>query len=280
MTDQIDETLVTQATPTIVLDGISKRYGPVAALTNVSLEVLPGEVHALLGENGAGKSTLMGVAAGTTRPDTGSITVLGGTLEEMTPGHATDLGIAIVHQHPAVLPDMTVAENVAVAVPQQHLEDAPDRRTAMRALLDRVGCTAHLEDRVGGMSIAQKHLLELAKALALKPRLLILDEPTAPLGQDSVGLLFDLVRSATEQGTAVVYITHRLAEVRELADRVTVLRDGHHTGTATVTDVTDDQLLAMIVGRQLEYTFPPKQLAPEDDAARPCRRGPERRRVR
>jgi ribose transport system ATP-binding protein len=129
----------------------------------------------------------------------------------------------------------------------------------MRTILERVGCTAHLEDRVGNLSVAQKHLLELAKAMAVRPKLLILDEPTAPLGQDSVGLLFDLVRSAAQQGTAVVYITHRLAEVRQLADRVTVLRDGHHRGTAVVTDVSDEELLAMIVGRQLEYTFPDKQ---------------------
>ena len=143
----------------------------------------------------------------------------------------------------------------------------------MRALLDaRRPARVHLEDRVETLSIAQKHLLELAKALAVEPRLLILDEPTAPLGQDSVDLLFDLVRSAAAQGTAVVYITHRLAEVRELADRVTVLRDGHHRGTATVTDVTDDELLAMIVGRQLDYTFPPKHDAPDGRPAGPRRR--------
>ena len=265
MTSQTHDTLVTVALPSMALHGISKSYGPVAALTDVSLEVLPGEVHALLGENGAGKSTLMGVASGTTKPDHGKITVLGETIEELTPGHAAELGIAIVHQHPAVLPDMTVAENIAVAVPQRHLDGARDRRTAMRAILDRVGCAAHLEDRVGSLTVAQKHLLELAKALALRPRLLILDEPTAPLGQESVGLLFGLVRSAAEQGTAVVYITHRLAEVRELANRVTVLRDGHNRGTASVADVTDDELLAMIVGRQLEYTFPAKHLAPEDE---------------
>lgn len=245
--------------PTLALHGISKSYAAVAALTEVSLEVLPGEVHALLGENGAGKSTLMGVASGTTTPDRGSIAVLGETVDELTPGRATELGIAIVHQHPAVLPDLTVAENIAVAVPARLLA-GPDRRAAMRAMLERVGCTAHLEDRVGGLSIAQKHLLELAKAMAGQPRLLILDEPTAPLGKESVGLLFDLIRSAAEQGTAVVYITHRLAEVRELADRVTVLRDGHHRGTAVVSEVTDDELLAMIVGRQLEYTFPAKHL--------------------
>ncbi|MFI5707821.1 ATP-binding cassette domain-containing protein [Kribbella sp. NPDC051620] len=251
--------------PTLALHGICKSYAAVAALTDVSLEVLPGEVHALLGENGAGKSTLMGVAAGTITPDRGGIAVLGETVVELTPGRAIELGIAIVHQHPAVLPDLTVAENLAVAVPARLLDGAPDRRAAMRAVLERVGCTAHLDDRVGHLSIAQKHLLELAKAMAMKPRLLILDEPTAPLGKESVGLLFDLVRSAVAEGTAVVYITHRLAEVRELAHRVTVLRDGHHRGTAVVSEVTDDELLAMIVGRQLEYTFPAKQLGAEDE---------------
>ncbi|MFG1624179.1 ATP-binding cassette domain-containing protein [Kribbella sp. NPDC049227] len=255
----------TATRPTLSLHGIYKSYAAVAALADVSLEVRPGEVHALLGENGAGKSTLMGVASGTTTPDQGTIAVLGETVDELTPGRASELGIAIVHQHPAVLPDLTVAENIAVAVPGRFLDDGPDRRAAMRALLERVGCTAHLEDRVGHLSIAQKHLLELGKAMAMKPRLLILDEPTAPLGKESVGRLFDLVRSAVAQGTAVVYITHRLAEVRELADRVTVLRDGHHRGTAVVADVTDEELLAMIVGRQLEYTFPAKRLGADDE---------------
>jgi ribose transport system ATP-binding protein len=134
----------------------------------------------------------------------------------------------------------------------------------MRQMLADVGSTAHLEDRVGSLSVAQKHLLELAKALVVRPALLILDEPTAPLGQDAVALLFDRVRSAAAHGTAVVYITHRLAEVRVLASRVTVLRDGKLRGTANVDDITDDQLLALIVGRQLESTFPPKLEAVPD----------------
>jgi ribose transport system ATP-binding protein len=249
----------------MVLSGISKNYGAVAALSDVSIELLPGEVHALLGENGAGKSTLMGVASGTTRPDTGTVEIAGEPVPELDPATAARLGIAIVHQHPAVLPDLTVAENLRVAVPREFLQFAGDETSSMRRLLDDVGSTAHLEDRVGSLSVAQKHLLELAKALALRPKLLILDEPTAPLGQDSVQLLFDRVRSAASAGTAVVYITHRLAEVRELADRVTVLRDGRNRGTVVVDDVTDDELLALIVGRQLEYTFPPKQPAAEGE---------------
>src|SRR3954464_15701077 len=151
MINQSHETALTAAPPTMALQGISKSYAAVAALTEVSLEVLPGEVHALLGENGAGKSTLMGVASGTVIPDRGTITVLGETVDELTPARATKLGIAIVHQHPAVLPDLTIAENIAVAVPERFLGD--DRRATMRSILDRVGCTAHLEDRVGNLSI-------------------------------------------------------------------------------------------------------------------------------
>jgi ribose transport system ATP-binding protein len=231
----------------------------------VSLDIRPGEVHALLGENGAGKSTLMGVASGTTEPDGGTITVHGQLVDRLSPGLATQEGIAIVYQHPAVLPDMTVAENIRVAVPPQFLGAPGDQQAAMRQMLADVGSTAHLEDRVGTLTVAQKHLLELAKALVLKPSLLILDEPTAPLGQDAVNLLFDRVREAAERGTAVVYITHRLAEVRVLASRVTVLRDGKLRGTSLVDDITDDELLALIVGRQLDSTFPPKLGDAADD---------------
>ncbi|MFC5381557.1 ATP-binding cassette domain-containing protein [Aquipuribacter nitratireducens] len=246
--------------PVLRLTDIHKRFGGVVALGGVSLDVLPGEVHALLGENGAGKSTLMGVASGTLRPDEGTIVVGGQDVEHLTPVTAGQLGIAIVHQHPAVLPDLTVAENLRVALGRARLrEEGAEPRRTMRALLDDVGCEAHLDDRVGNLTVAQKHLLELAKALAQRPRVLILDEPTAPLGSDSVDLLFDRVRAAAATGTAVVYITHRLAEVRLLADRVTVLRDGRLRGTAATVDVSDDELLALIVGRTLESTFPPKR---------------------
>ncbi|MGE0817665.1 MAG: ATP-binding cassette domain-containing protein [Candidatus Nanopelagicales bacterium] len=260
----VEDTKVDAPTATMHLHGISKSYGGVAALTDVSLEVLPGEVHALLGENGAGKSTLMGVASGTTQADAGTITFAGEQVHTFNPAVATDLGIAIVHQHPAVLPDLTVEENIRLAVPAAILGADGDPRARMRAMLAEVGATAHLADRVEDLSVAQKHLLEIAKALAISPRLLILDEPTAPLGQESVELLFGLVRQATAQGTAIVYITHRLAEVRELADRVTVLRDGKLRGSSKVEDISDDELLALIVGRQLDSTFPPKHVLTED----------------
>src|SRR5262245_15201991 len=248
--------------PTLSMVGITKHFDAIAALTDVSFDVLPGEVHALLGENGAGKSTLMNVASGALTQDSGTIIFDGEPVEHLTPVLAQDLGIAIVHQRPALLPDMTVAENIRVSVGIEHLRRRdPNVTKAMRALLDDVHFLGHLEDRVSSLSVARRHLLELAKAFAVSPRLLILDEPTAPLSQDSVELLFNAVRNLAATGTAVVYITHRLGEVREIADRVTVLRDGKVRGTAAVSGISDDELLALIIGRTLEATFPAKHAA-------------------
>lgn len=263
MDTQLDD--VDTSVAVLSLTGISKSYSGVAALSDVSLDVLPGEVHALLGENGAGKSTLMNVASGTVQPDGGRIRVNGDEIDSLSPAIAARLGIAIVHQHPAVLPDMTILENLRVALPASVFEGKGPIEEYATRLIRESGLTAHLGDRVETLSVAQKHLLEITKALALEPRVLVLDEPTAPLGQDSVDLLFARVREAVSRGTAVVYITHRMAEVRQLADRVTVLRDGRLRGVARVDEVTDDELLTMIVGRQMESTFPPKYTATESD---------------
>ncbi len=262
---QAPNTDATTTVATLTMTGISKSFGGVAALTDVSLEVLPGEVHALLGENGAGKSTLMNVATGTIRPDAGSLIFRGEAIDGLDPRTAARRGIAFVHQHPAVLPDLTVLENLLVALPKSVFAGRRVDETA-RELLATAGLSVHLDERVENLSVAQKHLLEIAKALAVKPALLVLDEPTAPLGQDSVELLFTLVRDFVAQGTSVVYITHRLAEVRELADRVTVLRDGRLRTTAVVNDITDHELLSLIVGRQLDSTFPPKHAGGDDEA--------------
>lgn len=257
----------TAVQPTLSMLAITKHYDAIAALKDVSFDVLAGEVHALLGENGAGKSTLMNVASGTTTPGSGTIVFDGSSVDNLTPAVAQELGIAIVHQHPALLPDMTVAENILVAVGREHLRRRnPEVTKAMRSLLDDVHFVGHLEDRVSSLSVARRHLLELAKAFAVSPRLLILDEPTAPLSQDSVELLFTAVRKLAGEGTAVVYITHRLGEVREIADRVTVLRDGALRGTSAVADISDADLLAMIIGRTLETTFPAKRTTGADGA--------------
>src|SRR3954453_21539703 len=261
----IDSDIAPTIQATIELSAISKSYSGAPALTDVSVEVLPGEVHAILGENGAGKSTLMNIAAGTVQPDAGAVLMHGDEITGLTPRSATALGIAIVHQHPALLPDMTVLENFQVALPRSVFSGRSTSKVA-RELLDSVGLLVHLSERVESLTLAEKHLLEIAKAFAVRPRLLILDEPTAPLGGDAVELLFGRVREIVAAGTSVVYITHRLGEVRELADRVTVLRDGRVRGTSRVDDITDPELLALIVGRTLESTFPPKHPVTRDDA--------------
>ncbi len=242
-------------TPTIEMRAITKTYSGVVALKDVSVQVLPGEVHAILGENGAGKSTLMNIATGNTQPDAGDILVRGDLMPPLTPSLAARNGIAIVHQHPAVLPDLTVLENLEVALPARLLKGGSP---AAAAILERIGLRVDLQDRVESLTVAQRHLLEIAKAFAVEPALLILDEPTAPLGSEAVEVLFERVRGLVAGGTSVVYITHRMAEVRELADRVTVLRDGRVRGTSDVADISDEHLLNLIVGRELESTFPPK----------------------
>jgi len=249
--------------PILELNNISKSFSGVPALTNVTFDIRPGEVHALLGENGAGKSTLMNIATGTLPPSSGEIRFEGAVIAELDPYRATELGIAFVHQHPAVMPDLTVLENIQVALPRSVFPKGTPDRDFVQGLLDTVHLDVPLNDRVEDLSVANKHLLEIAKALALNPKVLVLDEPTAPLGQDSVALLFNLVREAVAGGTSVVYITHRLAEVREVATRVTVLRDGLHRKTSPVSDVSDSELLALIIGRELESTFPAKYTVPE-----------------
>jgi ribose transport system ATP-binding protein len=242
---------------TIGLSGISKDYSGVAALSEVSVEFYAGEVHAVLGENGAGKSTLMGVISGVTQPDAGEIEFEGRRVSPMSPETAAALGISISYQHPAILDDLSVLENLQVALRRSVFEARPARDVASE-MLRALGLEVPLRARGDSLTVGQKQLLEIAKALAMRPKVLILDEPTASLDRESTELLFDRIRAVVKTGTSVIYITHRLAEVRQIAHRVTVLRDGRVRGGALVTDVTDQNLLSMIVGRALGSTFPPK----------------------
>jgi ribose transport system ATP-binding protein len=240
------------------LSNITKTFAGVTALSDVSLEVVAGEVHALLGENGAGKSTLMNVASGTLQPDGGRIEIMGQVVEKLHPSDAARLGLTIVHQHPAVLPDLSIAENIELSLGSELIGKGAAARQKMSQLLSDFGLQVELSNRVETLSVAQQHLLDLAKAFATNPKILILDEPTAPLGQESVEILFRRVKEITKTGTAVIYITHRLAEVRTLGDKVTILRDGRWSGSASVSELSDEQIMTMIVGRKLESAFPEK----------------------
>jgi ribose transport system ATP-binding protein len=245
------------ALPTVRLTNITKLFSSVAALSDVSVDIHAGEVHAILGENGAGKSTLINIIAGVLQPDLGSIAFDGQLINLMTPEKSAAMGVAISYQHPAILDDLSVLENLRVALPARVFSDGKPANIA-RAILDDVGLNVSVNARADSLTVAQKHLLEIAKALAMRPSVLILDEPTATLDQDSTEMLFARIRSVVEAGTAVIYITHRLAELRQIAHRVTVLRDGRVKGSALVSEVSDDDLLGMIVGRSLASTFPPK----------------------
>lgn len=243
--------------PMLRLAGITKLFSGIAALSDVSVDIFPGEVHAILGENGAGKSTLMNLISGVLQPEFGAITFQGEQIAPMTPEKAVALGISISYQHPAILEDLSVLENLRVALPEQVFAGGTAQAVA-KVMLDDVGLHVPLNMRAAALTVAQKHLLEIAKALALKPKVLILDEPTAALDQDSTEMLFGRIRDVVADGTAVIYITHRLAELRQIADRVTVLRDGKMQGTALVREILDEKLLGMIVGRTLASAFPPK----------------------
>lgn len=246
------------ATPVLSVSGISKNFGPVAALKNVDIDIFPGEVHALLGENGAGKSTLMSIISGTQTPTTGAIDIGGSTRSHLTPLEAVELGISIVHQTPALLPDLTVAENMALAIPRQLRPSILAMDSWVREKLAVVGSTVNPDTKCADLPIAEKQLIEIAKALAVDTKLLILDEPTAPLVQDKVDLLFERVRAVAATGVAVVYITHRIPEVRALAQKMTILRDGQLRGTYDPQQLSDHEIITLIAGRSIEAVFPDK----------------------
>jgi ribose transport system ATP-binding protein len=242
---------------TIRLSNISKFYSGVPALHDVSVEFYSGEVHAILGENGAGKSTLMNIISGAVAPEIGEIRVGDRLISRMSPEVASSLGIAISFQHPAILDDLSVLENLQVALPTSAFAGR-SAQIAAEEMLNSVGLHVPLRMRADALTVAQKHLLEIAKALAIKPRVLMLDEPTASLDQDSTEMLFERIRGVVRTGTSVIYITHRLAELRQIAHRVTVLRDGKVRGGGLVGEISDAELLNMIVGRALGSAFPPK----------------------
>ena len=191
------------------------------------------------------------------QPDAGEISFEGRNVRPLSPERSASLGVAVSYQHPAILPDMTVLENLRVSLPGAIFRGGDARAIATGMLAD-VGLHVPLNARADSLTVAQKHLLELAKALAADPKVLILDEPTASLDRDATEMLFERVRRLRAAGTAIIYITHRLAELRQIADRVSVLRDGRKRGEGAVAELSNQALLSMIVGRELEYAFPPK----------------------
>ncbi|MER3488275.1 MAG: hypothetical protein C4307_05965, partial [Chloroflexota bacterium] len=258
------------STPLLELLGISKSYGGVQALGDVTLAIKAGEVHGLVGENGAGKSTLVKVLTGVVQPDAGEIRVLGRPQRIADPLAAHRLGIVAMYQEPTVFLDLTVAENVFCGrYPQGPLRTVDWRRMRRETarILDELGVDFGPDTPVRGLGVADRQLLEIAKALSASARLLIMDEPTAALSPHEVEALFAIVRRLRERGVGVLFISHRLEEVTAIADVVTVLRDGQRIATRATADVSHGELVRLMVGRSLEALFP-KEKAEIGEAVR------------
>jgi rhamnose transport system ATP-binding protein len=245
--------------PLLKLTGLSKSFGGVQALEGVSFDLQAGEVHALVGENGAGKSTLVKIVTGAHQPDAGTIELAGRPLADLDPLRARTLGVAAIYQQPALFPDLSVAENIALGVEHPAFWRRigwPGRRRRAVEVLHEVG--AHIDPAVeaGRLTMPQQQLVEIAKALSADVRLLILDEPTAALSDSEIEHLFAVIRRLKARGVAMIYISHRLDELPQIADRVTALRDGSVAGTALLSDVSRADLIRMMVGRDLSAVFP------------------------
>ncbi|OLT45951.1 D-xylose ABC transporter ATP-binding protein [Saccharomonospora sp. CUA-673] len=243
---------------------MSKTFPGVHAVDDVDLEVAPGEVHVFAGENGAGKSTLMKLLAQVEEPSSGVIELHGTPMRFRGPGHARDVGVAMVHQEFALAPDLTVGENLFIGGEPGRggwISRGRQRRQA-RTLLSRVGADIDPDRRVGALSTAAQQRVEMAKALAVEASVLILDEPTATLTRNQTEELFAIVRDLTASGIAVLYISHRLDEIFEIGDRVTVMRDGAVVTTRPVSELDENALVTLMVGRAVDNLYPRQHARP------------------
>jgi rhamnose transport system ATP-binding protein len=253
--------------PLLSVSGVTKAFAGVQALRGVSFDLRAGEVHALVGENGAGKSTLIKVITGAHRPDTGTVEVESRRIDHNSPLVSRSLGIAAIYQQPALFPDLTVAENMAMGFESGgawRLIDWRGRRARARELLDRIGARIDPDAPVSELTMPEQQMVEIAKSLGGQAKVLIMDEPTASLPEHEVANLFRVVRDLKSQGVGIVYISHRLDELYALADRVTVLRDGQTVATRPMKEVERPELIRLMVGREISAIFP-KRDVPQGD---------------
>ncbi len=247
------------------LTSVAKSFGAVRALKGVSFSLKAGEVHALLGENGAGKSTLIKVITGAHQPDGGSIQIDGKDVGKLSPATARKLGIACIYQQPALFPDLSVTENIGLRLAQTKAFARVNwdaRRQQAEQLLKRIGADISPDAEIRSLSMPEQQLVEIACALGAGARIVIMDEPTASLTQKETHLLFAVVRELRKNGVGIIYISHRLEEIFQLADRVTVLRDGESIGTNRVDEMNEATLIKLMVGRDISAIYPPAENAP------------------
>jgi rhamnose transport system ATP-binding protein len=260
--------------PILVLEHATKSFGSVRALEDGSIELFPGEAHALIGENGAGKSTLVKILAGVYQPDSGRLLLDGEHLRLANPADAREAGIAVIYQEPTLFPDLSVAENIFMG--RQPLSsgrriDGGELRRQVQALMERLGVPLDPSRPARGLSIADQQIVEIAKALSFDARVIVMDEPTAALSGTEVERLFAVARTLQEHGVAVLFISHRLDEVFALCRRVTVMRDGRHVFSGQLEGLTNGDLVSRMVGRELDALFP-KQPTERGEVALSVRR--------
>ncbi len=258
----MSETGTGATAPLLSLAGIVKTYPGVTALDGVSVSFNAGEVHAIVGENGAGKSTLIKTIAGAIAPDAGRIVIAGEAHDAMTPASSRALGIEVIYQEFNLVPTLSVAENIYMGQSTGWRADFGLMRRRTRELLSDLGVAIDPDTLVRDLPSSQQQLVEIAKAVAKSPRVLIMDEPTAPLSLAEVESLFAIIRKARAAGTCVLYVSHRLDEIFAICDRITVLRDGRHVETLNTAETDRDGLIKLMVGRELTQSYPQRTAEP------------------
>ena len=252
--------------PVVRLRGVSKEFPGVLAVNGVDLEILPGEVHAVAGENGAGKSTLMKLLSQVERPTAGEVEISGETVAFRGPGHAQSLGVAMVYQEFALAPHLSVAENLFLGREPARagfINRGREKEEAIE-LLRRVGLEVDPGRLVSSLTVAQQQRVEIAKALAIDAKVVIMDEPTATLAEKEIEELFGVIRDLASRGIAILYISHKLDEIFRITDRVTVMRDGQIVSTMPTGELDEDRLVRMMVGRQLGNLYPKPEVEIEE----------------
>ncbi len=239
------------------MSAISKQFPGVKALDNISLAVAPGEIHGLLGENGAGKSTLIKIISGAYRPDSGTMELDGQHLHLANPHQAQALGIVTIYQEFTLVPNLTIAENVFIGREpgQAGFVDWAALRRETFAITTWLGIHLNPMSLVRNLSVAEQQMVEIARALSMRSRIIIMDEPTSALSENEVQQLFKIVRDLKAQGLSIIFVTHRLEEVHEICDRITVLRDGRNVGSENVSDINTSDIIRMMVGRSMDELF-------------------------
>lgn len=248
-----------ESVPILSLAHAAKTFGPVIALADGTIEIQAGEIHALVGENGAGKSTLVKILAGLHQPDSGDFRVAGHGVQFRNVAESKNAGISVIYQEPTLFPDLSVAENIFIDRQPKGRFGLISKSAMVREagrLFDRLGVPIDPTRIAEGLSIADQQIIEIAKAISLDAKVLVMDEPTAALSGVEVDRLFAVARSLRDRGTGILFISHRFDEVFDLCDRITVMRDGRYISTHETTDVTVEQIVREMVGRDVGTLFP------------------------